>query len=234
MESADEINVRAVIINYGTPHLTQRAVWSLRSLYPHLPITVVDNASPDDSLSQFRALQQEMRLLEIVACERNLHHGPGLDFAIRRTDAPWVLTFDSDCIAYRRDFLEQMLQLAESRSAYMVGSIRNVADTGYPAERTSATSHQYVHPKCALVRRSTYHTLLPFEKHGAPCLTNQIQATRQGKNLIHFPVEDFVFHQSRGTVEHVGYQLGWRGALNKLRHWGRRLKHALSQSLPTR
>jgi hypothetical protein len=53
MESADEINVRAVIINYGTPHLTQRAVWSLRSLYPHLPITVVDNAS----LSQFRALQ---------------------------------------------------------------------------------------------------------------------------------------------------------------------------------
>lgn len=217
--------VHVAIVNYGTPELTRMAVWSLHSLYPNLPITVVDNDSPDDSLGRLRALQQEVSSLRILSCDENLHHGPGLDHALRETSSEWLLTFDSDCIAYREGFLEKMLSAAESRSAYMIGDMHTVDDAGYdvPGDRASETGHSYIHPKCALVRRATYLALPPFEKHGAPCLTNQVAAVRQGETLVDFPVGEYVFHQGRGTVERSGYGLGMRGWVNKFRHYMHRL-----------
>lgn len=200
----------ALIVNYGTPDLTRAAVWSLRSLYPQLPIVVVDNGSPDDSRERLAALAGEAGGVTLFTPASNLHHGPGLDFGIRRITTPWVLTFDSDCVAYRGGFLEGMHEAAgREPAAYMVGQLHQVSDDGFDVP----AGHPYVHPKCALVRRDAYLLLPPFERHGAPCLANEREALRQQLALLPYPVREYVLHIGEGTVRRYGYRLGAGGRL---------------------
>jgi len=217
------MNVTAAIVNYGTPELTRQAVWSLRSLYPELPIHVLDNASPDRSSDLLEALSDEVQLFRLTRSSRNLHHGPGLDLVIRASESRWILSFDSDSLAYRHGFLERMVELAESEDAYLVGHLLHVDVHGYPPESIDQQVYPYVHPHCALLRRSTYLELPPFEKHGAPCLTNQLAASERGERMVDFPVRDYVFHLGRGTVRMHGYRLGPRGWFHQLRHYVRRV-----------
>lgn len=217
----DTGNITAAIVNYGTPRLTRMAVWSLRTAYPDLPIVVVENGSPDDSADVLRQLRDEAEHLTVLESDRNLHHGPGLDLAIRHIDTEWVLLFDSDCILYRGGLLEAML--AESPDAYLIGERLQVDELGYGASSDGdGPLHPYVHPKCALVRRSEYLGLPPFEKHGVPCLRNQITAAEKGHALTHFPVVDYVYHIGRGTAGTYGYNLGLKGMLWEIRHRFRR------------
>jgi hypothetical protein len=74
--------------------------------------------------------------------------------------------------------------------------------------------HPYLRPICLLVRRDLYLTLPPFERHGAPCLRNMIAASQRGYALLHFPVEEYILHEGRGTAYRHGYRLGWRGKVN--------------------
>lgn len=211
------VNVTAAVVNYGTPDLTRAAVWSLRSLYPPLPIVVVENHSPDDSALRLRALADEAGGVTLLEQAKNLHHGPGLDLALRTAEAPWVLVFDSDAVAYRGGFLEAMLREAEAAGAYMVGQLHRVDEAGF-----DGGPHPYVHPKCALVRREGYLALPPFEKHGAPCLANERAAVARGLVLLDFPVNDHVLHLGEGTVRRHGYGLGARSRLDRLRRLLRR------------
>ncbi len=215
--------VSAAIVNFGTPELTRRAVWSLRSLYPDLEIRVLDNASPDDSVAQLEQLGPAVPPFGLVESAVNLHHGGGMDRLIRTAIDEWILLFDSDCLAYRRGFIEQMRERAEAENAYMIGQLLTVDAHGYPPTEGASVTYAYVHPHCALVRRSTYLTLPPFEKHGVPCLRNELEAARRGEVLLDFPVRDYVFHLSRGTVNEHGYRLGLKGQLYELRHRIRRL-----------
>ena len=208
--------VEAVIAHYETAALTRMAVWSLHGLHPDLPITVVDNGSSQADVQALRTSVADVHLCRIVRSETNLHHGPALDLAIRQSEAEWVLVFDSDCIAYRKGLVPAMLQVAEQRSAYLLGEVCFVDDGGYAT--TDVKAHRYVHPKCALVRRATYLELPPFEKHGAPCLANERAAAERGHLLADFPVGDYVYHLGRGTVAAHGYGLGLKGKLHQLRH----------------
>lgn len=217
------MNVTAAIVNYGTPQLTTQAVWSLRSLYPALPILVLDNASTDQSSRVLADLPTAVQPFRLIESSRNLHHGPGLDLLVRESTTNWVLAFDSDCLAYRKNFIEQMLYAGEKESAYMVGPVIYIDRYGYRPSSGEQPLHAYVHPHCALVRRSTYLNLPPFEKHGVPCLTNQLEASRRGEELIDFPVSDYVFHIGRGTVNQHGYRLGAKGWFYQLRHYARRI-----------
>lgn len=215
--------VAAAIVNHATPDLTRMALWSLRSLYPDLPLVVVESGSPDDSAQRLRALAPEVQPLTLIERPENIHHGPGLDLALRHLDAEWALLFDSDCIAYRHGFLEAMLAAADAAGAYMIGQRLVIDRLGYAPERSDEETFPYVHPKCALVRRALYLELPPFEKHGVPCLTNERAASARGLPLADFPVDDYVFHLGRGTAARHGYALGLKGRLWQLRHLAQRL-----------
>ncbi len=203
------MQVQAVIVNYGTPDLTRRAVWSLLSLYPDLGILVIDNASPDDSVALLSEEFQRSRAVRLLVNESNVHHGPAMDAGLRALEHDWILLFDSDAMAYRRGLVEGMMDTARIHSSYMVGELCFVNESGFNVDSQKA-GYPYVHPKCALVRRSAYLNLPPFERHGAPCLANQKAANAAGLALTHFPVDDYVFHHGRGTVDAHGYGLGWR------------------------
>lgn len=226
-EATSVDDVTALVVNFGTPDLTRAAVWSLRSLYPDLPILIVENGSPDDSAVRLEKLAAEAGGITILVPGRNLHHGPGLDLAARTARTPWLLLFDSDCVAFRRGFIERMKAQAEVAGGYMVGQVHHLDEGGFDVPLSTPDATPYVHPKCALVRREVYLTLPPFAKHGAPCLANEREAARRNLPLLHFPVADYVFHLGEGTVRRYGYGLGGRSRWDRLKHLvGRRLHRA--------
>ncbi len=96
-----------------------------------------------------------------------------MDRLIRRSGRPWVLLFDTDCIAFRPGFLEALLAVATDAPAYMAGMRIYVDSGGFNVPPGTPEAIPYVHPHCALVHRESYVTLPPFEKHGAPCLANE-------------------------------------------------------------
>jgi glycosyltransferase involved in cell wall biosynthesis len=209
--------VTAVVINFRTPDLTRRVIESFRSFYPALPLLLVDNGSEDESgrtLEELRAVAPGKTTL--ILNPSNRHHGPAMDQALRTVDTPFVLFLDSDCEVVQGGFVEAMLAHAmEDPRNYIVGKKIFMNDRGFDvAEEPGA--HPYIRPICMLVRRELYLGLPPFERHGAPCLANMRAARTTGLGLIHFPVEEFVRHEGRGTASRHGYRLGWRGRLNHL------------------
>ena len=208
--------VEAVFVHYGTAHLTQAAVWSLRTCYPDLPISVLDNASPDGSGDALERVAHEAAFT-LVRSPTNVHHGPGMDALLRHSTRPFVLLMDTDAFSYRPGFVELLLAALTPEDAYMAGQKIWVDGDGFNVAPGVTGALGYVHPYCALVRREAYLTLPPFEKHGAPCLANERAAAARGLQLVEAPVGRYVWHAGRGTVQTYGYKLGWQARLASLR-----------------
>lgn len=207
--------ISAVIVNYKTPDLSTMAVWSLHSFYPQISICLVDNEADSESIQLFTKLQKEIPNFTYLPQHKNLHHGPGMDIGICSAQTEWILTFDSDCLVFRAGFLEQMFDCISNENDYMVGQLDRVDQSGKDCENQNQ-SYAYIHPKCALLKKSIYLKLPPFEIHGAPCLKNQISAAQNGFQLLAFPVRDYVYHIGRGTVDRFGYRLGLRERIKSL------------------
>ena len=67
-----------------------------------------------------------------------------------------------------------------------------------------------------LIRSSIYKELPPFEHHGAPVAHNFYEAYKREYRMINFPVDEYIHHLHRGTVERFGYGLGLKGKINYL------------------
>ncbi len=118
--AASPLPVEAAFVHYGTPHLTRGSVWALRTCYPHLPITVLDNGSPDGSSDILEALAAEASVA-LVKSATHLHHGPGMDELICRAAQPFVLLMDTDAFSFRTGVVEKLLGALDEDDAYMAG-----------------------------------------------------------------------------------------------------------------
>jgi hypothetical protein len=207
--------VTAVIINFRTPDLLRGAVQSFRTHYPTTPLLLIDNGSADGSDTLMRELQgQSPDHTELLLNQLNVHHGPAMDQALRHVNTPYVFFLDSDCEVRKGGVLEAMFGLAESDQAhYAIGKKIFMNKRGFDVEGPLGAT-PYIRPICMLVHRERYLSLPPFERHGAPCLTNMRAAVTHGFTLLHFPIEEYVHHAGRGTASIYGYRLGIRGKLN--------------------
>lgn len=215
MSTMNQLTV--VSVNYRTPDLIARAVQSFREHYPHLPLLLVDNGSGDDSVDRLMALQAaHPDHTDLVLNTENRHHGPAMDQAVRTVDTPLVLFLDSDIVVRRGGFVEGMMRaLADVPRSYATGKRIWMNRRGFDVDE-SAGGTPYIRPICMMLRRPLYLTLPAFRRHGAPCLDNMRAAYQQGLQLIHFPVEDYIEHDGRGTAGRHGYRLGLRGRVNHL------------------
>ena len=210
-----DLPVTAVIINFKTAELTRRAVTTLRACYPTVQLLLVDNASRDKSTEMLQEFAQESpHNTSIIVNERNLHHGPAMDQALRLVHSPYVLFLDSDCEIIKGNFLELMIALGGERpNNYAIGKMVFMNKRGFDVPESEA-SFAYIRPSCMLIKREWYPKLPRFERHGTPCLANMIGAVKQGLTLVDFPVDDYIIHRGRGTAGVYGYRLGLRGKLN--------------------
>jgi len=85
-------------------------------------VILVDNASADDSLTVAHAWARRLPL-EIVSSPENLGFAAGVNRAVERGRAPWVLLLNPDC-APRPDHVKTLLDAAASRpEATEIGSV---------------------------------------------------------------------------------------------------------------
>ncbi len=209
--------VTAVIINFRTPDLLEHAAASVRRYYPDLPLLLIDNGSGDTSPDLMRSLRDgSPATTEVLLNDRNLHHGPAMDQALRHLQTPYVFFLDSDAEILHPGILEEMFSaIASIPLHYAVGKKIFMNSRGFDVpESPSATP--YIRPICMLIHRARYRELPPFEKHGAPCLRNFAAATARSYQLVHVPVEQYIRHKGRGTAATHGYRLGLRGKWNHL------------------
>ena len=211
------MNVTAVIVNYQTPDLTQRAIASLRTYYPDLPLLVIDNGSGDaspDILEVYAA--DHASTTSLLRNPRNLHHGPAMHQAVEHCRTDYVLYLDSDCEIMKGGFVESMLDIAAANDrCYAVGKLVYMNKRGFEV-RPGPSAIPYIRPNCMLVKKSNYLTLPPFTHHGTPCLDNMRAAVLSGYTLADFPVLTYVVHRGRGTAGRYGYGLGVKGKINYL------------------
>jgi len=108
-------SVSIILPNYKTPELTRLCLRSIRKYTPRdaVRIIAVDNASADESLEYLRSLSW-IRLIErspedIAGMAPALMHTTAMDLAMAEVDTPFVLSFHTDTIVYRPDWLEFLL-----------------------------------------------------------------------------------------------------------------------------
>jgi hypothetical protein len=208
--------ITAVVVNYQTPDLLERAVTTFKEFYPDVPLLVVDNGSRDASRRLIGELAGRFAsTLRPLLLDENIFHGPALDLALRSLPSEFVYVFDSDAFTLRGGFLEEMSRrLQADPDAYGIGKVVTVDHRGFAAARgvpTVTTPHM-------LLRRSRYEGFPPFEHHGMPTLKNFTAARDAGLKMLDFPITDYVEHEGRGTAGRFGYSLGLRSKLDLILH----------------
>jgi len=218
---SDDLPVTAVIINYKTADLFERAIASLRQFYPGIRLLLIDNGSGDGRsdlvMRQWKSRSPDRT--ELLFNTRNHHHGPAINQAAHHALTPFLLFLDSDCEVFNGGFVELMLEQAQTSPLhYAVGRKTWMDHRGFDLPAEAPGGIPYIRPICLLIRRESYLTLPGAERHGAPLLENMKEATQRGYLLLDFPVDRYITHVGRGTASRHGYQLGWRGKLNHLLH----------------
>ena len=88
--------VRVVVLNYNGAGRIEGCLKSLaETKYPDLRVTVVDNASTDDSVDRVR---QEFPSVEVIANGENVGFSRGNNQALRMATEPYVGLLNPDTI----------------------------------------------------------------------------------------------------------------------------------------
>jgi len=193
-------NVEIISVHYKTPDYIYKQYESVRKFYPNIKYRIIDGS--DDSKIYFLDLEKKDNNFSVNRFNYNIHHGPGMDYAIRSSDKEFLLIIDSD-VSLKKPLIDEMFL---NFSGYCVGKRIIINSSGYESWQKTNTGdrnfiYDYIHPYCMLIKKSEYVKYRPFKKHGAPCIDNMIDIHNNKKQieLSHFNIEDYVNLEIRGT-----------------------------------
>ena len=200
-----------VTVSYNSPDLIAALLASIRRFYPN-PVYVIDGSRPEVA-AQIRPVAEQYPNVRFLPFGYNIHHGPGMTWAIRNLDLHGpVLFLDSDVEVLRRGFLESLRE-ALAPGLYGVGSLQYVNALGQPVEQDG---YLYLHPACMLCDIDVMRQWpLPI-KHGAPMMPSMVAMHNAGRaDLVrnvpwvqndfgHNPDRIFIRHDWQGTVIRTG------------------------------
>jgi len=200
--------ITTLVVNYRTLDLTERCVTSLLHHYPNVRLLLIDNGSQDSSTGYIQNMAETYPNVQCLINPLNIYHGPAMDLGIRAINTRYVFTLDSDCEILRGGLLEQMLPLFRDPSLYAAGSLSLKSRFGFTTRPGTRYYVRYINPHAMLIDGKKYHQLKPFFHHGAPCIKNMKDAEKAGFIVQDFPIQDFIYHEGRGTCSRYGYGLG--------------------------
>lgn len=206
--------VPIVTVSYNSPDLIEALLRTLRKHYQNR-VYVIDGSNPDVA-EKIRAITASHANVEFIPFGYNIHHGPGLSWAINNLDLHGqVLFLDSDVEIINAGFLESM-QSHLKPGMFGVGGIQLVNEQGY--DRPDDGPVRYLHPACMLTNIEVVRQWpLPI-KHGAPLIQTMLALHRAGDAAAHLignidwvkndfsknPQRIFIKHDWQGTVIRTG------------------------------
>ncbi|WP_342120248.1 methyltransferase domain-containing protein [Pseudoduganella sp. OTU4001] len=220
-------SIPIITVSYNSPDLIEALLRTLRQFYPN-PVYVIDGSRPDVA-EQIRPITAQYQNVTFIPFGYNIHHGPGLAWAIRHLPLSGpVLFLDSDVEIVANGFLESMLAQLEPH-LYGVGGIQQVNEQGYDEPDTGPVA--YLHPACLLANIEVMRQWPMPIKHGAPLIQTMLALHRTGNahllrhldwvknDFSRTPTRIFIKHDWQGTVIRTGgyhYDLPSAGSeLNK-------------------
>lgn len=200
-------NIPVVTVSYNSPDLIEALLRTFRQFYQN-KVYVIDGSVPDIAAGIGQAVAK-FDNVEFIPFGYNIHHGPGMAWAINNLDLHGpVLFLDSDVEILRAGFLESLLE-ALAPGAYGVGSLQYVDEAGRPLEQNG---YVYLHPACMLCDVDVMRQWpLPI-KHGAPMMPPMVALNKAGRTdmLINMPwvQNDFGKNPDRIYIKH-----DWQGTV---------------------
>jgi predicted O-linked N-acetylglucosamine transferase (SPINDLY family)/SAM-dependent methyltransferase len=201
-----------VTVSYNTPDLIAALLRTLRQFYTNR-VYIIDGSNPDVA-ETIRAIAAGYDNVEFIPFGYNIHHGPGMAWAINHLGLSGeVLFLDSDVEVLKDGFLEALH--AELRPAmYGVGCALLVDQLGN--DRPQDGTVRYLYPACMLTNIDVVRQWpLPI-KHGAPMISTMLalhaaDASHLVSNIqwvyedfSKFPQRHYLKHDWQGTVIRTG------------------------------
>ena len=205
--------VPIISVSYNAPDLIDGLLASIRKHYGNR-VYIIDGSNPDIA-EKIRAITAKFDNVEFIPFGYNIHHGPGLSWAINNLGlSGQVLFLDSDVEVIKGGFIESM-QNHLKPGMYGVGSIQMVNEQGF--DRPDDGTVRYLHPACMLTNIEVVRQWpLPI-KHGAPLIQTMLALHRaEAHHLIASidwvredfspqpAVRNYIKHDWQGTVIRTG------------------------------
>lgn len=200
--------VKIVSVHYKTPDLIYNQYNSVRKFYPEIKYEIIDGS--DDGKKYFVDLEKKDPNFVVRRFGYNIHHGPGMDYAIKNSSEEFLLILDSD-VSLKSTLIEPMIKDFTGISKGLRIMINKDGVSSLQSNRTENQnfSYPYIHPYCMLIDRNKYISFKPFKKHGAPCIDFMMDIYEKGQSdqLIHFDINNYVNLVVRGTRSKWGINL---------------------------
>ena len=201
-------NIEIISVHYKTPDLIYNQYKSVRNFYPNLPYKIIDGS--DNNVKYFEDIEKNDTLFTVDRFGYNIHHGPGMDHAIRNSKYEYLLILDSD-VSLKKRVIEHLF---DNFKGYATGKLIKIDSTGHEkwqkkGENPNNFIYTYIHPYCMLINKNEYIKYKPFKKHGAPCIDAMIDLYDNNKTdmLNGVIIEDYVDLKIRGTRSVWGINL---------------------------
>jgi hypothetical protein len=201
-------NIEIVSVHYKTPEYIYEQYESVRKFYPSHKYRIIDGS--DDKKKYFEDLESKDPNFSVERKGYNIHHGPGMDYAIKTSKMDYLFIIDSD-ISLIKPTIEKMMEVFKG---YSVGLKLIMDSTGHehyqkPERPKENFIYEYVHPYCMLISKKRYLDFHPFIKHGSPCIRAMIDIHNKKKQeeLVDFKIQDFINFKKRGTRNKWGLNI---------------------------
>lgn len=196
-------DIEIITVHYKTPDYIYEQYQSIRGLLPSVPYRIIDGS--DDGIRYFEELEATDPNVLVDRLGYNIHHGPGMDYAIKGSKHKFLLILDSD-VTLKEDPIPYMMS---KFSGYAVGKMKMMNAMGMEQWQLGVVGkmlkaffkYRYIHPYCMLISREAYLQHLPFIKHGSPCIDASIDIYRKKMQhqLTAVSIETFVHLKFKGT-----------------------------------
>jgi SAM-dependent methyltransferase len=198
-------DIDIVTVSYNAPELLRGLLTSLRKFYPN-KVHVVDG-SDAETVPSIRAAVEGIEGVELHEMGYNIHHGPGMAWAIQNLPlSSRVLFMDTDIVVLREGFLESLADSLRPGD-YGAGGVAYVNRDGFDIAYGYGAV-PYLHPPCMLCNLDVLRRWPMPIKHGAPMVSAMLSLHDNGQSELLRNVDwaknDVLMGTEKIYIDHIG------------------------------
>lgn len=200
-----------ITVSYNSVELIAELLGSLRKFYSN-PVYVIDGSNEEIAQEIGKVVATHANT-EFHHFNYNIHHGPGMAWAITHLDLSGpVLIIDSDIIVLHAGFIESLLE-SLTPGLYGVGYVNQVDAGGFDL-KPGETGISYLHPACMLCNIDVVRQWPLPTKHGAPMIEPMKALHDAGMSRLVKAI-DWVRHDFEKGTEKIFLRHDWQGTVHR-------------------
>ncbi len=218
--------IPVVTVSYNTPELLDNLLSTFREKYPENPFYIVDG-SDEQNLQKVKLVVTKFKNVFLKDFGYNIHHGPGMAWAINNFPLSGPTLFlDSDIEVVREGFIENLLELLKPEM-YGVGAVGCINRDGFNVDDTP-DGIKYLHPICMLCNIEVVRQWPLPVKHGAPMTETMLALHDSGMSHlvqnVPWVMNDIAAGNQRIFIDHKGQGTVFKTGGYHLEEWMQKLQ----------